>query len=117
MKRLAVSDTHIIPSVWRKGNDLMSIMWQTTFQVFLDYVGVGHLTGELQQSQTERPVWSGGIRLPDCNLGKFWLFKIRRFKFAAMNEGPKELSVNVSRHILLVDLQALLKIQEGNSSN
>jgi hypothetical protein len=59
VKRLAVSDIHIIPSVWRKGNDLMSIMSQTTFQAFLDYVGVGRPTGKLQQSQTERPVWSG----------------------------------------------------------
>jgi hypothetical protein len=33
-----------------------------------------------------------------------------------MNGGSKDLSVNVSRHILLADLQALSEIQEGNSS-
>ena len=60
MKRLAVSYIHILPSVWRKGDDMMSIMSQTAFQVALVCVGAGRPTGKVHQPQTERPVWSGG---------------------------------------------------------
>jgi hypothetical protein len=56
MKRLAVSDIHILPSVWRKGDDMMSIMSQTAFQAALVRVGAGRPTGKVQQPQTERSV-------------------------------------------------------------
>jgi hypothetical protein len=59
MKHLAVSDIHILPSVWRNGNDMMSIMSQTAFQAALVRVGAGRPTEKVQQPQTERPVWSG----------------------------------------------------------
>ncbi|KAM0338058.1 hypothetical protein ACHAPU_011459 [Fusarium lateritium] len=58
MKRLAVSDIHILPSVCRKGDDMVSVISQTAFQAALVRVGAGRPTGKVQQPETERPVWS-----------------------------------------------------------
>jgi hypothetical protein len=114
MKRLAVSDIHILPSVWRKGDDMMSIMSQTAFQVALVCVGAGRPTGKVQQPRTEK----AGLADPSTrlHLGKSWLFKIRRFRIAISNGGSKDPSGNVPRHILSAVLQIVPKIQEGNSS-
>ncbi|KAJ0134206.1 Uncharacterized protein HZ326_22749 [Fusarium oxysporum f. sp. albedinis] len=65
----------------RRGDDLRSIMSQTTFQAVLVCVGAGRPIEELQQSQTKGPVWFG--------------------KFVSQT-GP---SGKVSRHIPLADFQ------------